>query len=96
MLVQGYRDDYVDEYETQFARLILYPRKRREYVSSREGWVVASSVVEFSADHEAVQLAVAAVWAARDTYESIPAFITAIDTALDSAGYTGPGGESLI
>ncbi len=93
----GYTDVYHDAYEEYGDHLHIVNRKlRKGFIGST---VEVSSVFEPVAELEewpAIWAAVSTVWTNRGTYTTVGSLIAAIDAALDAAGYTGPGGVSLV
>lgn len=87
----GYSDTYSDVYKED--RLHIIPTKlRRGSKPTREDVVVVSSAFimldDLPTGDTAVWAAVAAVWNGRSLYEDSDALKTAIDSALQTAGYT--------
>ncbi len=96
----GYSDTYYDAYAEyqDFLGLVTRKHLRNDRDILREGFVPVTSLFEYQAEseeHPDIWAAIATVWANRGTYATIDLLLTAMNAALTTAGYTGPGGIPL-
>lgn len=95
----GYSDVYHDAYAEYTDFIGFFGRKTYRFTPRSEGFVPVTSTFEYIAEsvdeQPDVWSAVATVWNNRGLYLTIELLLEAMDAALTTAGYTGPGGNPL-